>query len=350
MHIFIDETGSFSGFEVPVSLSLVGALIVPSSRLLSLEREYGRLRRSLPTNNNGEVKGRLLSEHHVTKLIPILHHHGALFEVVGIDMSVHSESGLLRWQARQAQLITNSLTAYHDAKVCDQISGFRKQFENFKLPLMVQSTLTFDLIQNILELAPMFFSQRRPEELGGFHWMIDAKGEGNTPTDWEQWWVQFILPVIQSRTLSEPIQSLPIGDYSFMKRYEIPLTPFLRKHRRSKDTGTPAMNLAMILGEHLTFSRDAEPGLEMVDIVTNATRRALVGHLNKSGYRDIPTLMIHRNPTPYIRLKSLLDTPLPPSKYSYGAILQEFSERGRNMSTRKTTRRRNWSQSKPSAT
>jgi hypothetical protein len=343
MHIFIDETGSFSGFRTPVSLSLVGALIIPSSRLRSLEREYGRLRPSLPMNDNGEVKGRLLSEHHIAKLIPILHHHGALFEVVGIDLSVHSEPELLRWQARQAELITDSLTIYHDERVRDQISGFRKQFAKFKLPLMIQSILTFDLIQNILELAPMFFSQRRPEELGEFHWVIDAKGEGNTPTEWEQWWVQFILPVIQSRTLSEPIQSLPIGNYSFMKRYEIPLTPFLRRHRRTKDTGAPAMNLAMILGEHLTFSKDAQPGLEMVDITTNATRRALVGHLGKSGYGDIPTLMIHRNPTPYINLMSLLETPLAPAGYSYSAILQQFSERGRNMSTRKTARRRNWS-------
>src|ERR1700722_17520823 len=115
MHIFIDETGSFSGFQLPSTLSLVGALIIPSTRLRSLEREYRRLRPSLPMSN-GEVKGRLLSEDHVAKLIPILHHHGALFEAVGIDMSVHSESGLLRWQVNQADLITASLTVYHDEK------------------------------------------------------------------------------------------------------------------------------------------------------------------------------------------------------------------------------------------
>ena len=187
----------------------------------------------------------------------------------------------------------------------------------------------------------MFFSQRRPEELKEFHWMIDAKGDAGAPTDWEQWWVKFILPVLQSRTLSRPIQSLPVGDYSFMKRFEIPLTPFLRQHRRSKDNGAPAMNFAMILGEHWMFSKDPEPGIELVDIITNATRRALIGHLGRSGYRDIPTLMIHRNPPPYIKLVSLLDAPLAPRGYDYSAVLQEFGQRGRNMSTRKTVSR-NW--------
>jgi hypothetical protein len=234
-----------------------------------------------------------------------------VFEAVAIDMGMHSEPGLLRWQARQADVLTDSLTIFPE-EVREQISGYRRQFENFKLPLMIQSILTFDLIQNILEFAPMFFSQRRPDELGEFHWVIDAKGEGGTPTDWEQWWVQFILPVIQARTLIKPIRLLPVGDHSFMKRFEIPLTPFLHRHRQSKDTGTPAMNLAMILGEDLKFSKDPEPGIELVDIVTNATRRALVGHLKPSGYRDIPTLMIHRNPPPYIKLLSLLDTPAAP--------------------------------------
>ena len=44
--------------------------------------------------NNGEVKGRLLSEHNVEKLVPILRHHDALFEAVLIDLGVHSESGI----------------------------------------------------------------------------------------------------------------------------------------------------------------------------------------------------------------------------------------------------------------
>jgi hypothetical protein len=59
MHIFIDETGSFGGVGSFPSPSLVGALIVPGTRLPSLEKKYGKLRKHLPLDAKGEVKGNL---------------------------------------------------------------------------------------------------------------------------------------------------------------------------------------------------------------------------------------------------------------------------------------------------
>ena len=43
MHIFIDETGTFTGIGQPLSISMIGALIVPDGRLRSLEREYEKI-------------------------------------------------------------------------------------------------------------------------------------------------------------------------------------------------------------------------------------------------------------------------------------------------------------------
>ncbi|MET4316267.1 hypothetical protein [Bradyrhizobium sp. RT5a] len=73
MHIFIDETGTFTGIGQPLSISMIGALIVPDKRLRSLEKEYAKVRKSLPTQN-GEVKGKKLLEKDIAKLLPILRH------------------------------------------------------------------------------------------------------------------------------------------------------------------------------------------------------------------------------------------------------------------------------------
>ncbi len=43
------------------------------------------------------------------------------------------------------------------------------------------------------------------------------------------------------------------------------------------------------------FSSEPEPGLELVDIVTNALRRGLVGNLNEKGWLPLRGLMIHRS-------------------------------------------------------
>jgi hypothetical protein len=58
LHVFIDESGSFTGYHAQ-SLSVVDALTVPDGKLDFIKRKYAKIRTRLPLEN-GEVKGRLL--------------------------------------------------------------------------------------------------------------------------------------------------------------------------------------------------------------------------------------------------------------------------------------------------
>jgi hypothetical protein len=79
MHIFMDETGPFTGIGKEGSVSLIGAIVVPGSRLPKL----GKLRNSFPLDDKGEVKGRLLNETQVASVISALHEHSALYAAMG---------------------------------------------------------------------------------------------------------------------------------------------------------------------------------------------------------------------------------------------------------------------------
>lgn len=81
--------------------------------------------------------------------------------------------------------------------------------------------------------------------------------------------------------------------------------------------------------EHFRYSSDSEPGLELADIVVSATRRALVGNLKMSGWKDLPTLMIHR-PQHYIHLVALHGRSTTPH-IGYKNVLRRFTQNGRNM-------------------
>jgi hypothetical protein len=50
----------------------------------------------------------------------------------------------------------------------------------------------------------------------------------------------------------------------------------------------------------MTFSSEVQPGLEFVDILTNAPRRALIGNLQREGSQNIHRLMLHENGSPYL--------------------------------------------------
>ena len=66
MRIFIDESGTFSGFHAN-SVSVVGALAIPDVMMGNIEKKYAKFRDGLP-KENGEVKGKFLSERQVKSL------------------------------------------------------------------------------------------------------------------------------------------------------------------------------------------------------------------------------------------------------------------------------------------
>jgi hypothetical protein len=70
LHIFIDESGSFTGYHGE-SLSVVGALAIPDGKLEFIKRKYAKMRSRLPLEN-GEVKGRLLNEQQVNAIVTLL--------------------------------------------------------------------------------------------------------------------------------------------------------------------------------------------------------------------------------------------------------------------------------------
>jgi hypothetical protein len=329
MRILIDETGSFSGVGSPPAISLVGALIVPDSRMGSLERTYAKLRPTLP-QDNGEVKGRLMTESQVAKVVSLLFEHSAIFEATCIDLGTHSKQTLEDYQRKQAHGITAELTEEHPQWLKDQAWQWRRDYKELSLPLVVQTEINFRLVKRIIEHGTMYFSQRRPEELGAFNWVIDAKGTSQEPTKWESWWSKFVMPALQNRALRDPFKSVTFGDYTYMERFQGKLSPFWQQKIKN-DRNKPAMNLGRILGESIRFSKDAEPGLELVDIVTNATRRALLGNLQESGWKSIPGLMIHTSEPHYVEIISFQNEKGSGTDRPYAKALKRFSKTGRTM-------------------
>ncbi|MGD9924032.1 MAG: hypothetical protein AB7V13_21715 [Pseudorhodoplanes sp.] len=337
MHFFIDESGSFTGVGHGTSLSLIGALIVPDSRRGSLEREFKRLRRSLP-QEDGEVKGRKMMEKDVAKVTPLLCHHDVIFEVIGIDLGLHTAEGLRRNQVRRAEAMTNGLTREHSEGATNFAWTIRRELESHSLPLHVQSALMFFLIKRLIEHGSMYWGQRKPRELEYFHWVIDAKGVLETPTAWEQWWSRVIMPWMQTECHSEPIHFFTEADYSYMERFNLAdPTPFQTELLRSDPNGPPPVDIKKLMTESLRFSSQAEPGLELVDIVTNATRRALLGRLKPDGWDGIRALMINRSPQ-NIQIVSLDEAVKDRPAVPYGATLKTFNLGGRSMIANKRRR------------
>src|SRR3974390_3421132 len=101
MHVFIDESGSFSGFHAE-SISVVGALAVPDAKLDLLQKKYAKIRARLPLEK-GEVKGRSLNEVQIDEVVTLLARNEVLFESTAIDLGMHTEQAVLAYKKQHGE-------------------------------------------------------------------------------------------------------------------------------------------------------------------------------------------------------------------------------------------------------
>ncbi len=327
MHIFIDESGTFMRSPRVSSISAVGALMIPDERLSFIEGKYSKIRSSLP-KEKGEVKGRNLSEKDIDRVVSLLAKNETLYHVAIVDLSLGTDAEVEAHQRQQAEKITANITPEHYPEVREAVQDMRTRLEATPQQLYVQSIVTFALIAKVIDISTMYFCQRRPEELGVFHWVVDSKNRSKV-IDWEDWWSNFVSPWLQTKSLREPMGMFPGGDYSHFKRsFDTEMTPFFRSLVPDPGDGR-ATNIGKVMTTNFRFSPRPEPGLEMVDILTNATRRALEGNLQIEGWGRIPQLMVHENQH-YIQLVSPGDR-TEARGLPYTKVLRHFRHFGRDL-------------------
>lgn len=302
MHVYIDESGTFT---IPTiqkrSVSCVAALILPSSENDEILDEFDGMRsRWLPGAQ--EIKGRQLNEAQVAEVIDFLRRHDALVEVTLIDTGMHTEQQITDVRMGQAHGITNHITPEYPPDGAQWLRGLGDILRGMSNQLFVQAFLTISLIENIVQIGTLYYSQRMPEELGEFHWFVDAK-QANI-TKYEYLWTEMMMPLVQARTVEKPFFTIPAphGDYSFFERFytDDENTPtHLKPFIASQPYRAGGLDFRSIMREHFVFEDSKQSlGLQLVDVIANAVRRACNGKLRRKGWKNLGSLIVSRKGYP----------------------------------------------------
>ncbi len=340
MQIYIDESGAF----VPPagqaqSLSCVAALVVPSTQREHLLREFTRLRTSWGSAGS-EVKGSKLIESQVAAVVALLRSHDVLLEICGVEIGGEDQEAIEEHKREQAERIVANVTPEHAPGLVGDLNQMKNAMLALSNQLYVQAWATWTVIQRTLQTATLYYCQRRPEELGAFHWVVDAKDVGVTP--FESLWHAMVMPAMEMWSLKEsPYLELKGGDYTHFKRfllsYEKPpdyLKPFL------KDAEAPlaATDIGLIMREHFSFKdSDEDPGLQLADILANAVRRAFHGKLGRAGWEHLGSLIVGRRRQP-ITMISLSGAQRMrwPHQSRFGAVMMKLRKKFKSMFPRGT--------------
>lgn len=147
MHIYIDESGSFTGFH-PGSISVVGALAIPDCKVALLNRKYEKLRQRL-LKHKGEVKCRLLNEKQVDEVVTLLAANECVFEVTLVDFGLQTLEGVNAFQARNLKVMYEVLPRL-SKEWQPKVEALLRELADTPPNLYVQANAHFDLLRKIV--------------------------------------------------------------------------------------------------------------------------------------------------------------------------------------------------------
>jgi Protein of unknown function (DUF3800) len=298
MHIYIDESGIFRNpANADNVASCIAALAVPTTKKKELFNQFKRLTHGW--GDNGEVKGKSLDEAQIASVIALLQKFDVLLQIAAIDLGVHTEDEITKFKKQQAENITANITPQHHPNVVRQSNEIRATFEKMPNQLFVQAMLMFLLIPRTLLHMIWYYARRIPEELQWFYWMVDAKEQSKTA--YEKAWSTAIFPIMSTMSANDPVSFVEGGDYTYFERFEERDTEWIKQIENEKSLGRGelvAAKLGEVIGEHFSFQDSKyNLGLQMADILANATQRAMNRKLKLTGWRDIGRLIMTRRPT-----------------------------------------------------
>jgi hypothetical protein len=319
MQVFVDESGTFTGFHEG-SIGVVGALAIPDGKLEFIAKKYAKLRENFP-KENGEVKGRLLNETQIDEVVTLLARNEAVFEVTALDLGIHTEDGVNAYKKKLGDEMLAKVKDF-DPSVQPEVQKASEEIYRTSVPLFLQALTTFDLLHQTIGHTTLFYAQRRPKELEKISWVVDGKDRQKV-TRWEKWRAHYAQGALATMSQRRPAPKLASADYSFYDKI----------YGSTNSEGEKGTDLKKLLKD-IRFSKESEIGLELVDILTNAIRRTLTGNLQREGWRNIHKVMIHRNEDKYIHFILFGEGPDVWKDASYAqAMDDDFSNGGKSMLT-----------------
>lgn len=316
MHIYVDESGNFRRLsEKADQVSCLGGLVLPTEHREEIFSRYASLRKTLGIS--GHVTGGRLTAEQVDAVVRLLLPYEPLLIVHAIEMAHHPDDVIRRRKELQAEAFVANITRDFSPLVVQEMCNLRDAYRRLPDQLFVQAEITNSLIEKILRTVIIYYALRSPSELSEFHWIIDTKRDHR----YEELWSLTILPALDWRLSKKPLGFLKGCDYSGFSRFTVP------------GSDPPKHDLKMIWTENLLFlDSEADLGLELVHILTNATRRALRGRLGYLGWHRLGELMLRRNPQTVTLLnlgaESSSSTDLPTQ---YERVIRQVERTARSM-------------------
>lgn len=279
MNIFIDESGSFVFHPKDGSWSVVVAICCPESSRRSLVEIVRRLQRK-HGNQASEIKLPKIGEAAYLQFLSEL----ALCELImfatATDSGLNEPSLVLAHKQATVEDIRSNIPRMKFEGGRQGMTLLADQIEALSPQLYVQLVTQVNVVHDVINRSINFYVQRRPASLREFRWRIDQKN--TTKTAFEEAFEKIAPPLLQARSIREPMMYIRQFDYRHLAAYEF--LPGEEPSYLQSEYGLPPMdglNVQKLFRENLQFvDSKASEGVQVADLLASGLRRALKGNFD----------------------------------------------------------------------
>jgi Protein of unknown function (DUF3800) len=296
MHVFIDESGSFTSRREHHDFCGVGALAIADAELAGLEARCATFCKKF--GGVQELKGRDLNEPEIGQVLRALSVKDAVLEVVFIDSGQATDSDVETFVRFATDHVDSIAASCHHEQAQRDWRSLADEVRALPLQLVRQVYTVPFAIAALIRTAVPFFARHRPHELARFSWTYDSKGAVGQTGGFDGLLKRWMLPVLQAEFSAHPLISIREFDYSHMSWLKInerdmpgwlpppaPSTLLPRSERSGFDLGR------MVRDDFAFTTSEVSPGLQFADVAVSAIRRAIRGNLQRRGWIEAAPLL-----------------------------------------------------------
>jgi hypothetical protein len=279
MHIFVDESGTFTHSSNLESWSVVAAYVALEHRRRDI-RELMCWVRAIG-NHGAETKLKHLSEDQYVWFLTELRKLEGLAFAVAVDVGLHRPEEVARHRDVQAHKVVEHRDKMIHESARRGLDDLSNQIRSLPTQLYTQLVCQLELFHKILTRAPLYFVQRHPPALANFRWRLDRKAKA--PTAYEEAFRRILPTILQTMSLADPMIMLEGADYRHFSRFDYPPgeePTYLKDVYGIESNGGSkgASNIGKMVREDFKLADSAAtPGIQVADLIASGIRRLFRG-------------------------------------------------------------------------
>ncbi len=275
MNIYIDESGSFVNAPTVDSWNAVAALAVTETSDEKIDYILDQLKVSNGHETGREVKLKDVAEDTYFQFIGNLANLNIVVFSTATDAGLNTIDRVLNHQQHQVEEVMRHIGKMKYEGGRQGVQLVADQLEKLSPQLYVQLLCQVNLMYDVVSRVITYYAQRDPNTLSEFRWRIDQKNISRT--DFEDAFEKLSPPLLQTRSMSQPLMMVNGFDYSSLSKYEFEdgkAPDYLEEDYGIKVKS--GINIQKIIRGDIKFldSQDS-PGIQTVDLVVSGIRRCL---------------------------------------------------------------------------